>query len=103
MIEIHLVVTIKNNILENAEIFHSLPKAEESFAQEFHHRGTEPTDSDFENGYGEFKDGTSVCISSGLIAEEDRKVGLHPALGAPYGKGATIQLFVTDSEEKPKK
>ncbi len=60
---IPILITISNNVVENAVICVTADELENRFADEILEHGIEPTDEDFDNGYFEFEDGSSVCMT----------------------------------------
>lgn len=58
-----ILIIISNNVVDNAIICTDADEMENLFSDEILEHGIEPTDEDFDNGYFEFEDGSSVCMT----------------------------------------
>jgi hypothetical protein len=58
-----LLVVIKNNVVKSAVLYKSAEQLEKAFTEECFSYGVEPTDANFDNGYMELEDGTSINMT----------------------------------------
>lgn len=61
---ISVVTIIENNVLKEIHSFSKVDDAEEFFGKEILDRGIVPVDEVMENGYFEFENGETICLSS---------------------------------------
>lgn len=62
-VNLPVLVLCKENVVHSAVLCADATELESRFADEFLGRGIEPCDADFDNGYGEFEDGMSACMT----------------------------------------
>lgn len=60
----HLLVFNRENAVENILPFYDSETLESAFKKEITGRGQEAVDADLDNGYFEFKDGLTICMTS---------------------------------------
>ena len=58
-----LLVTIKNNVVFSVVICKDGEDLEEKFKKECENYGVEANDCNFDDGFMELEDGTSICMS----------------------------------------
>lgn len=58
-----ILVVIKNNVVDSATICRDAEDLETLFAQECSDYGVEACDVNFDDGYMELEDGTSICMT----------------------------------------
>jgi hypothetical protein len=58
------LTTLFGNVLQSIQYFSSVNKVNHAFTCLIEDRGIEVCDADFENGYFEFENGTTICMTS---------------------------------------
>ena len=59
-----LLVTIRENVVYNVVSYMTSDHLERAFITECEAYGVVPCDANFDNGYMELEDGTSICMTS---------------------------------------
>ena len=57
-----ILVVIKNNVVDIAIVCKSAEQLEKRFTNECKSYGIEPVDYNFDDGYMQLEDGTSICM-----------------------------------------
>jgi len=58
-----ILTVIKNNTINSAKIFKSAEELEEAFTKECSDHGVEPNEANFDDGYLELEDTTSINMT----------------------------------------
>ena len=67
---IPILVVIKNNVVDTATVCRNAEDLEALFAQECSDYGVEACDVNFDDGYMELEDGTSICMTWANLSNE---------------------------------
>lgn len=64
MKDVSLLIVIRENVVQEITSYASTENLEEAFVLECEAYGVEPCDENFDDGYLELEDGTTICMAS---------------------------------------